>query len=943
MAGMPTGTVTFLFTDLEVSTRLWEQEPEAMRAALARHDLVLREAVAAHDGQVVKGTGDGVHAAFATADGAVGAAIDAQLALGDEEWAVSEPLRVRMGLHTGVAELRDGDYYGSAVNRAARLMAMANGGQVVCSQATADLMRDGLPEAVALIDLGEHRLRGLSRVERVFQVCSRGLPSEFPPLHTQEAFAGNLPTQVTSFIGREEELRAVADALASSRLVTLTGVGGVGKTRLALQVAAEVLPRYGDGAWLVELASASDSESMMQVVAATLGVSPRAGMSLAGSIVDFLRTKRLLIVFDNCEHLLEHAASLVESVVRDCRGVDVLATSREGLAIAGEQLWPLRSLAVPSESRVDVVAASAAVRLFEERAQAVSPSFVVDGSNAAAVTEVCRRLDGVPLAIELAAARANVMTPGEIVGLLDERFRLLTGGRRTGVERHQTLQAMVDWSYSLLEEREQRLFDRLGVFSGSFDAEAAAAVAASNEVDMWSVRESLRALVGRSMVNAEQRPEGTRYSMLETLRQYARERLDERREGDRWRRSHAKYYASLAEQIGAGVRGREELIWSQRLLVELDNIRAAVVWALDSETREDHQLALAVIADLADEVQRNRGANVGGWATHALPLVNEATTAQRPALLGAAAFHAFERGDLETAHDLAIDAVHGGVPVECPIPYLPFIALGATEAAVGRYADADTVFTEALEHNEAIQRHPISSAALMVVVALFRSFGGKVDARVDADASLRLARRLGTPSLIVAALTAVGYAWLGDDPQRAREAFEESIALTQSGATDMNLSLALREVARLRVRDGEPAGALDALRAAVIHVHASGNRPGLAGTVFCAAEVLAATGHLQAAVALNRAVLEGELRPLAFGLIAASPRVVPPMAHDALKDAMSDSAPSEAAAMSYEEVVAYTLDAIDQARSEIEVFDDPAADQDGQLLPHQYRGLDQSP
>jgi predicted ATPase/class 3 adenylate cyclase len=701
MAELPSGTVTFLFTDLEVSTRLWEQEPEAMRAALARHDLVLREAVAAHDGQVVKGTGDGVHAAFATADGAVGAAIDAQLVLAGEEWAVSEPLRVRMGLNTGVAELREGDYYGSAVNRAARLMAIANGGQVVCSHVTADLVRDVLSEAVALIDLGEHRLRDLSRAERVFQVCSRGLPSEFRPLHTLDAFAGNLPTQVTSFVGRDEELKSVADALRGSRLVTLTGVGGVGKTRLALQVAGEVLPRYGDGAWLVELASARDSESMMQVAATTLGVSPRAGMSLAGSIVDFLRTKRLLIVFDNCEHLLEYAASLVESLLHECRGVDVLATSREGLAITGEQLWPLRSLAVPSESTVDVVAASAAVRLFEERAQAVSPSFAVDGSNAAAVAEMCRRLDGVPLAIELAAARANVMTPGEITGLLDERFRLLTGGRRTGVERHQTLQAMVDWSYSLLEERERQVFDRLGVFSGSFDAEAAAAVAALNETDVWGVRESLRALVDRSMVNAEQGPEGTRYWMLETLRQYARERLDERREGDRWRRNHAKYYASLAKEIGAGQWGPEEFVWSQRLLAELDNIRAAVFWALDSDVRDDRQFALAVVANLADEVQLNRTADVGGWAKHALAFVGEATAAQLPALLGAAALHAFERGDLETAHDLAFDAVHGGVPVECPSPHLPFVALGATEAAVGRHADADTVFTEALEHNAA--------------------------------------------------------------------------------------------------------------------------------------------------------------------------------------------------------------------------------------------------
>ncbi|HXY93891.1 MAG TPA: adenylate/guanylate cyclase domain-containing protein, partial [Acidimicrobiia bacterium] len=811
MTELPTGTVTFLFTDLEGSSRLWVEFPEAMQTALARHDDILRDAITTHDGHVVKMTGDGVHAVFASAADAVCAARDAQLALGSEAWEGTARLRVRMGIHTGPAQCRDGDYFGTAVNRAARLMSVAHGGQVLVSLTTEELLRDETAEGWSLADIGEHRLRDLARAEHVFQLCAVGLADEFPPLRTLDRLAGNLPTQLTSFVGRDEELKSVADALGSSRLVTLTGVGGVGKTRFALQVAAEVLPRYGDGAWLVELASANDSESMLELVAATLGVSPRVGMSLAGSIVDFLRTKQLLIVLDNCEHLLEASATLTESVLRDCRGIDVLATSREGLAVEGEQLWPLRSLPLPDASRVDVIAASAAVRLFEERAQAVSPSFVVEASNAGAVAEVCRRLDGVPLAIELAAARANVMTPNEIAGLLDERFRLLTGARRTAVGRHQTLQATVDWSYSLLEERERQVFDRLGVFSGSFDADAAAVVAASDDVDVWTVRDTLGRLVGRSMVTADQRVEGTRHAMLETLRQYARERLDERGEGDRWRRRHAEHYAGLAEEIGAHRWGPEELIWTQRLRADLDNIRAAVFWALDSEVREDHRFSLSVVADLADEVQWDRTAGVGGWAEQALPIVGEATTAQRPALLGAAAFHAYERGDVETARDLAIDAVRDGVPVDCPSPQIPFLALSAAEATAGRLTEADAVLTEALDHSDAIQRNPHARAVLMAVRALFRSFGGNEVARADADTALRVARQLGAPTLIVVALTATGYAWLGENPARAREAFEESIALTESGASDVNFSLALRELARLRMRDGDPAGALDAL------------------------------------------------------------------------------------------------------------------------------------
>jgi len=492
-----------LFTDLERSTRLWQEYPEAMKPALARHDEIVRAAVESHGGYVVKLTGDGVHAAFPDAASAVLSARDLQIGLAHEAWSETGQLRVRTGIHTGPAELRDGDYYGTAVNRAARLMSIAHGGQVVVSLTTEELLRDAMPAQCELVDLGEHRLRDLQRAERVFQLRASGLDTEFPPLRTMDAFAGNLPTQLTSFVGREDELARIVEALGSSRLVTLTGVGGVGKTRLATQAAAELLPDFPDGAWLVELAAAADADTMFQVAATTLGAVQSPGASLEQSVIEWMRSKSSLVILDNCEHLLDASSRLAEELLRGCPQLRLIATSREGLSVAGEQVWPLRSLDK-----------SDAERLFSERAQSVDPTWTAD-EGGGAVSEICVRLDGIPLAIELAAARVRGMSAAEIAGLLDERFRLLTGGRRTAVERQQTLRATVDWSYSLLDERERLVFDRLGVFAGTFDAAAASAVAEGDGIEAWDVRDALTGLVARSMVNTEpSHGESTRYSML---------------------------------------------------------------------------------------------------------------------------------------------------------------------------------------------------------------------------------------------------------------------------------------------------------------------------------------------------------------------------------------------------------------------------------------------
>ena len=536
MGELPSGTVTFLFTDLESSTRLWEEHPEAMKAALARHDELLRDAIESHGGHVVKTTGDGVHGAFATADDAVAAAVDGQRALAAEPWGPTGALRVRMGLHTGSAQQREGDYYGPALNRAARLMSVASPGQVLSSQATADLVRDALPHDVALVDLGGHQLRDLARPEVVFQVTHPDLPADFPAIRTLDAPRGNLPRQVTSFIGRDDELARIESELEQTPVVTLTGVGGVGKTRLALEVASRLASRCADGAWLVELAGVRETDAVADAVLDVFGVD-RGALTTEQMLLQFLRGKELLLVLDNCEHVLRASAGLVGELVRECPGARVLATSREGLNVAGERILVVASLDVPDDAgpihdkavddaTVDAITRSDAVRLFAERARAVRAGFDIDAGNAAAVAQVCRRLDGVPLAIELAAARIGMLTPAELAERLDQRFRVLTGIERGAVERHQTLRAAIDWSYDLLTEPERRVLERLSVFAGGFTLAAAEAVAAGPDVDTFDVFELLAALVARSLVVADREGTGTRYRLLETIRQYAQERLD---------------------------------------------------------------------------------------------------------------------------------------------------------------------------------------------------------------------------------------------------------------------------------------------------------------------------------------------------------------------------------------------------------------------------------
>ena len=918
MTDLPSGTVTFLFTDIEGSTRLWEQFPDAMQPALARHDEILRSAIGAHGGALVKGTGDGVHGAFATADAAIAAAVAMQRAMGATQFETIGTLRVRVGLHSGTAELRDGDYYGSSVNRAARIMSAAHGGQIAVSHATEELLGELLPDGFEFVDLGEHRLRDLSRAERVFQLCAPDLPRDFPPLRSLDAFPGNLPLQLTSFVGREQELRAIAKSFDTSRLVTVTGVGGVGKTRLAMQVAAEVLPRFPDGAWFCELAAASDEDAMTQVVASTLGVNPRPGATLSGSITEFLGSKRLLVVLDNCEHLLSAAARLTEAILRGCPGVCVLATSREGLGTEGERNWSLRSLALPESSDSSgAIEASDAVRLFVERATDAHSDFTLDQSSVASVAEICRRLDGIPLAIELAAARTVAMSPREIAARLDERFRLLTGGRRTAVERHQTLRATVDWSYSMLHPREQTVFDRLGVFAGSFDAAAAEAIAAGDGVEPWDVLDALTDLVAKSIVVAERSPEGTRYQLLETMRAYARERLDTADDGDTWRRRHAEHYANFAKQAGPGMVSADEFVWRPRLRAELDNLRAAVTWSLDSSVPGDDEFAIRIIAALAYLANQDRPSGVGTWAERAAERAEAADPQFRAPILAAAAESARGRGEMETARAIAIDALRDGIPHGTPETVLAHVVLSVAEATLGDPERGYRVILEGIEEAEGVVGDDsFAVPVLQCTASVWATLLGYVDeARAYGQQALERARRVGNPTLLTVALYSAGSLVEFDDSARAAAMYEEIITLVAAGAATTIYAPALTGSALISARSGDLDTALRRVGMGIEQGHTEADMGFLIGGIASATIVFEILGATETAAQLAGIATLGPYAQLSIGVSALRAGLTDAIARlrAELGDAEFDAAAARGAEMNAEEIAAFALASIDDA------------------------------
>jgi predicted ATPase/class 3 adenylate cyclase len=626
-SNLPSGTVTFLFTDIEGSSQLWDMFPEAMKTALEKHDVLLRKTVESCGGHVVKSTGDGIHAAFESVRDGLRATIEAQQALREEPWDDIKPhrVRVRMGLHTGEAQLRAGDYFGRVLNRTARLMSAGHGGQVLVSGAARHLLLESLPAGVTLRDLGEHRLRGLTEPEHVYQLVHPGLDSEFPALQTQDSFPNNLPTQLTSFVGRERELASAKEKLSSARLLSLIGPGGTGKTRLSLQLATDVLGSYPDGVWFVELAALTEAALIPHAIASAVGVRQQMGMPLMDLLIDYLRTRTLLLILDNCEHLVEACAKLADQLLHACPDIQIVASSREALDIRGEMILRVPSLSLPDETKVTAQALSEneAVQLFCERALAAAPKFALSDKNAPSVAEICRRLDGIPLALELAAARVTVLSPDQIASRLDDRFRLLTGGGRTAVPRQQTLRAMIDWSYEILSEPERKSLRALSVFASSWTFEAAEAVCPGLDV-----LDLLTQLVNKSLVIMESEENGTRYRLLETIRQYGREKALEAGEWEGLGHVQLAYFVDLAELGSHKLFSPEVYEWIPRLLVEYDNFRSALEWGMEHEP----EVALRLAGALSGLWLRSgRSAEGVNWTSEALRREE-----QRPTLEGEA-------------------------------------------------------------------------------------------------------------------------------------------------------------------------------------------------------------------------------------------------------------------------------------------------------------------
>ncbi len=797
------GIITFLFTDIEGSTRLWQADEEAMRSALARHDEVLRKTIAAQEGTVFTGTGDGMAAAFGSATAAVRAALAAQRALQAEPWPTATPLRVRMGVHSGEAEWRDGDYFGTVVNRAARLTAVGHGGQVLCSAATAELVGDA---GLDLVDLGEHRLRDLDRPMHVFQVGG----GSFAALASLDDVPGNLPEQPSSFVGRQAEVAELVGVVGARRLVTLTGAGGVGKTRLALQVGAELAGAFGEGVWLVELAPVGDPAAVADAVATALGVTPRAGSGVADSVAVALSGRHMLVVVDNCEHVLEAAAEVVEKILAGTTAVKVMATSREGLRVAGEQVWPVPSLEVAAG------VGSAAVELFVARARAVAPGFgLADPDDAAAVIDMCRRLDGMALAIELAAARMVSMSPQDVADRLSDRFRLLSGSRR-GLARHQTLRQAVGWSYDLLGENERTVLNHVSVFAGGFDLAGARAVLGPDSGDEYALLDVVDALVRKSLVVVERAGGHARYGLLETVRQFAQEQLAATGASSEVRDRHARYFARRAVahwDMWDGNGQREALDWVD---VEFADLRAGFRWAADQHDLASAAAIAAHTAILAFLLVRSEPA---GWAEEILEPATAAGLAQLPRLYTAASLCSYTGRP-----EAAIGYAQAAVAMQADPRYDPF------DAGWSPYLEALAhLMVGGLDHfldiAAALAAGPEPGQVLGRCCLLYalQITGRAEEAKAIAADTLNAARAQGNPYLVGFALWGAGKAFAAAEPDRALLLYREGLVHARQHRLPIIETTIAPDAAALEAVHGDAGQALALTDTALDNLYRAGN------------------------------------------------------------------------------------------------------------------------
>jgi len=749
---------------------------------LADQRRLLGAACRQEGGQEVETQGDAVLVAFPRAGAAVAAAVAAQQAILSHPWPEGGAPRVRMGLHSGEPRQVAGEYVGLDVHRAARICAAGHGGQVLISLATSALIEGRLPPGLVLRDLGRHRLKDLQQPERIFQVVHPDLPDEFLPLRSLDNIPNNLPRQLTTFVGREREIVEVKRLLETSPLLMLTGSGGCGKTRLALQVAADVIDRYPDGVWLAELATLAEPDLVLHAIASALGLREARGRAARrATVLNYLRTKSLLLVVDNCEHLIAACAELAEAFMRSCPRLRILATSREPLGIQGETVWRVPSLSLPETPRPpspEQLMQYEAVRLFVERATAVQPAFTLTGKNPGAVATVCRRLDGIPLAIELAAARMRVLSVEQIAVRLDERFSLLTGGGRTALPRQQTLRGALDWSYDLLSHKERAVLRRLSAFAGGWTLEAAEAVCAGEGVEAPEILDLLTELVFKSLVLMDVQEEQVRYRLLETVRQYGRDRLEESGEGTSARMRHLHWYLRLVEQAEPELIGAGQSLWLDQLEMEHDNLRAALEWSRTEEGSADAGLRLAGALwqfwDVRGHLTEGRR-----WLEAMRLSSCDASPPIRAKALAGAGFLAWRQGDYDASTELcteslvlfrALDDLSGMGQ--------QLYVLGVTAEGRGDYDRAKALLAESLALCRQVGDTRRAAISLNSMGEVARCQGDYAAARASYEESLALRRTVGDKRGIAIALGNLGHVALHqEDYTDAATRFREALGL----------------------------------------------------------------------------------------------------------------------------------------------------------------------
>jgi predicted ATPase/class 3 adenylate cyclase len=851
---LPSGTVTFLFTDIEGSTQLLQRLGDDYPAALTDHRRILRSVFEQYDGHEIDTQGDSFFVAFKQAAQAVSAVAQGQHDLASHPWPRGEELRVRMALHTGEPKIGPEGYVGLDVHRAARICACGYGGQVLLSEATRTLVEQSLPDGLSLRDLGEHRLKDLQRPEHIYQLVIAGLPSDFPPLKSLDQSPNNLPLQLTSFIGREREIVGIKRLIQQERLVTLVGAGGSGKTRLAIQASAEILDQFPHGAWFVDLAPLSDPSFLAQSVAAVLSLHEEAGIPILAVLSNYLSSRSLLLILDNCEHMIEACARLAGSLLQASPGLKIMATSREPLGIAGESLLPVPTLSLPIEHldsirlnrRLSVIRNSEAVNLFVERAEHTNPAFRMTEANAIIIAQICRRLDGIPLAIELAAARTRVLHVEQILARLDDRFHLLTAGSRTALPRQQTLHALVDWSYDLLSETERRLFSRLSIFSGGWTLEAAEAICSDPGIDRSDILDTLASLVDKSLVISETTVESTRFRMLETIRQYALEQLQVAGELDELRQRHLGYYFQFVQECEQGLVGPDPGPWLKLLDTEKDNCYAALAWSV-TETANRGDETLQIAGGLWTWWLARGALSEGGqWLNRALSGETQRTSPRAKALVSAAIL-TWQQGDYAEANHYLDESL--SILRDLDPPDLPGLAhathvQGHLALDQTDYPAACKAFQKSLDFYTDIGDHYYVGTLTSDLGLVAYHQGDYASAREYQESSLEIFQEHGNQEVIAQTMHRLGeLARLEGDYSRAKECYEACLRTYQELGMKLDIASNKHKLGYIAQHEGDFQAARALFNESLSIQHEAGNKQGIAESLAGLAGLAAVTGE----------------------------------------------------------------------------------------------------